>query len=200
MRPDQRPIYHFLHIASHLGAEWLFDAARAYWNAFRPTVLPDFTFLRFVPADQTITVTVIALRDRITTLGVELAQVAPTALLDAVVFDTFEQAREELNRRAAEQQPFGVPIATPTLLMPLIPTPRLPATRPPNGYVTVTPPPGTARPPTPTPPLIFPDSTPATPDPAFIVQPVPVVPADEPQPIRRTPGPVTDGNAPPGGG
>lgn len=187
MRPDQRPTYHFLVFAPNLGAEWLFDAARQYWETFRPTVLPDFAFLRFIPPEQTLTVTVVALRDTIPMLGVELARTAPTAYLDAVVYDTFEQTRDELNRRAQMQQPFGVPLAQPTLDLPFIPTPWLP-TRAPAGFVTATPPPTPTRPPSPTPPVIYP----ATPH----LQPFPTNPPSEPQPIQRTPGPITDQDSP----
>lgn len=188
MSPDQRPIYHFLVFAPNLGAEWLFDAARLYWETFRPTVLPDFEFLRLIPVEQSLTVTVVALRDTIAMLGVELAQTAPGAYLDAVVYDTFDQTREELDRRAQTQQPFGVPLAQPTLEVPFIPTPRLAPTREPVGFVTATPTPDPTRPPSPTPPVIYP----ATPQ----VQIFPTNPPGEPQPIQRTPGPITNQDSP----
>jgi len=188
MSPDQRPTYHFLVFAPNLGAEWLFDAARLYWETFRPTVLPDFAFLRLIPPEQTLTVTVVALRDTIAMLGVELAQTAPSAYLDAVVYDTFDQTRAELNRRAQMQQPFGVPLAQPTLNLPFIPTPWLAATREPSRFVTTTPTPDPTRPPSPTLPLIYPPTPP--------VQVLPTNPPGEPQPIRRTPGPITDHDSP----
>lgn len=143
MSADVRPDYHFLLVAPNLGAEWLFDAARNYWDAFRPTVIPNFNFLIFVPPGRTINVTVIARRDTAPQIGVELGQIRREAYFDAVVFDNFEAARDELNRRAEQQQPFGVPLVSPTSTpdpnAPSIPTPRLPATRPPAGFVTSTP-------------------------------------------------------------
>lgn len=189
MRPDIRPEFHFLLIAPNLGAEWLFDAARQYWDAFRPIITPDFDFLRIIPFGRTISVTVIAGRDMISALGVELAQIAPQAYLDAVIYETVLDARRELNRRAQEMQPFGVPIstATPTVdpnavNLPIIPTPRLPETREPAGFITQTPAPGAVSP---APPLVTPSSTP---NPARTPGP------DEPQPIQRTPGPITGGS------
>jgi hypothetical protein len=143
MSADVRPDHHFLLLASNLGAEWLFDAARNYWDAFRPTVIPNFNFLIFIPTERTISVTVIARRDTAAQLGVELSQIRPNAYFDAVVFDSFEDARVELDRRAEQQQPFGVPItalpSTPDPNAPSIPTPRLPPTRAPAGFVTSTP-------------------------------------------------------------
>ena len=143
MSADVRPDYHFLLVAPNLGAEWLFDAARNYWDAFRPTVIPNFNFLIFIPQQRTVSVTVIARRDTAPEIGVELSQIRPSAYFDAVVFDNFEDARVELNRRAEQQQPFGVPLTAPTSTpdpnAPSIPTPRLPATRPPAGFVTATP-------------------------------------------------------------
>jgi hypothetical protein len=143
MSADVRPDYHFLLVAPNLGAEWLFDAARSYWDAFRPTVIPNFNFLIFIPPGRTISVTVIARRDTAPEIGVELGQIRRDAYFDGVVFDNFEDARTELNRRAEQQQPFGVPLTSPTSTpdpnAPSIPTPRLPATRPPAGFVTATP-------------------------------------------------------------
>jgi hypothetical protein len=179
MPAEFRPDYHFLLIAPNLGAEWLFDAARAYWEAFHPTVIPDFDFVIFVPPGRAITVTVIARRDTAPQIGVELSQIRRDAYFDAVVFDLFEQAREELDRRAAQQQPFGVPLSSPMSTLdpnaPFIPTPRLPATRAPAGFVTETPVPtltpldGTAT--TSTPPESTSESgtrAPLTPDPGPI--------------------------------
>jgi hypothetical protein len=143
MPADTRPDYHFLLVSPNLGAEWLFDAARAFWDAFRPTIINDFTFLIFVPPERNITVTVIARRDTAPRLGVDLSQIRPNAYFDPVVFDNFEDARAELNRRAQAQQPFGVPLRTPVPTldpnMPFVPTPRLPPTRPPAGFMTATP-------------------------------------------------------------
>lgn len=143
MPANLRPDYHFLLIAPNLGAEWLFDAARAYWETFRPTVISDFAFLVLAPPERSISVTVIARRDTAPRLGVELSQSRPSAHFDAVIYDTLEETQVELDRRAQMQQPFGVPLSTPfpTLdpNLPFVPTPRLPATRPPAGFMTAVP-------------------------------------------------------------
>jgi hypothetical protein len=153
MSRDQIPDYHFLLITSNLGAEWLFDAARAYWERFQPTVISDFTLLRIIPAERTISVTAITRRDRVAQLGVELAQTAPAALFDPVVFDFFEDTKLELDRRAQNNQPFGVPLATATpgpSAPPVYPTAGAVVTEVP-GFVTQTPTPNPPPAETPTP-------------------------------------------------
>lgn len=168
-RPDLYPDFHFLLIAPNLGAEWLFDAARAYWDRYRPTILNDFDFVVLVPADRSVIVTVVARRDTASQLGVELAQANPNAYYDSVVYDLFNDAKQALNQRAQSGQPFGVPLTSPTptfsVNVPFIPTPRLQPTNPPAGFITEPPP-----------------TTPAPPPGPNGVSPVPV-----------TPGPVVGG-------
>src|SRR2546421_419839 len=82
MRQNTLPDYHFLLIAPNLGAEWLFDAARNYWNRFRPTVISDLSFVRLIPGNYTVAVTAIAQKDTAPQIGVDLAQVRGDALFD----------------------------------------------------------------------------------------------------------------------
>ncbi len=178
MQADQRPDFHFLMIAPNLGAEWLFDAAREYWEAFHPTVIDNFDFIRLIPNGYTVTLTLIAMRDSVPALGVQLAQTLPNAYLDGVIYNTFEATRDELDRRASTDQPFGVPLAvniqgTP---IPQIPTPRLNPTRPPSGFITMTPTPNAE----------------ATPAPE-VTDPSGETSNENLQPIQRTPGPITGG-------
>ncbi len=138
------PTYHFLLIAPNLGSEWLFDAARLYWETFRPTVVTDFVLLQMIPPQYSIGVTLIARRDLIGFLGAQLGQTAPTARLDPIVYDYPEDAQLTLDGRARLNQPFGVPLPPPATLVPpptLTPTPGEPPppTRPPGGFITQTP-------------------------------------------------------------
>jgi hypothetical protein len=146
MSQNTLPNYHFLLIASNLGAEWFFKAARFYWETFRPTVISDLALVSLIPDEAySIAVTVVARRDRIAQLGVDLAQIAPSALFDPIVYDFMEDAQQALDERARLFQPFGVPLlptATPTLAPtspPLYPTPG-PLSMP--GFITQTPTPG----------------------------------------------------------
>ncbi|MBZ0303847.1 MAG: hypothetical protein K8J31_29165 [Anaerolineae bacterium] len=168
------PNYHFLLIASNLGAEWFFDAARAYWEQFRPTVISDLPLVSLISDEFSVAVTTIARRDRVAQIGVELAKIAPEALFDPVVFDFLEDAQQALDERARLNQPFGVPLIpteTPTpgpTSQPVYPTPG-PIGIP--GFVTQTS--------TPTP-------TPGLPDQANIES------DGTPQvPLFPTPGPIT---------
>jgi hypothetical protein len=165
-QPDVYPEYHFLLIAPNLGAEWLFDAAGNYWERYRPTIVTDLEFVRLIPQERTIIVTVIALRDMAAQLGVQLAQINLNAYYDPVVYSLFEETRAALEERVRLSQPFGVPLNAPTPTIDpnatTIPTPRLLPTRPPAGFVTQAPP--TAQP-----------------------------GAQEPTPLAPTPGPVTGG-------
>lgn len=172
--PDQYPDFHFLFIAPNLGVEWLFDAARAYWDRFRPTVISSFDLLSFLPTDRTVIVTGLMMRDLAAQAGVQLSRSRPDAYFDPIVRNTIEEAQGVLDQRALLAQPFGVPIREATLTPPpldvVIPTPALPIQ--PRGYSTVTPTPTIT--PTPTAPeLPTPESTPA--------------------PVRPTPGSIFGG-------
>jgi hypothetical protein len=183
--PDTLPNYHFLLIAPNLGAEWFFDAARLYWERFRPTVVSDLGLISLIPERYTVAITVIARIDTASQWGVSIAQVKPDALFDPVVENAFENLKRILDARAADNQPFGVPLAsTPTAPPPVNPTPgsilgpvnqpTQPPTREPGGFITATP---TTDPNLPPPPT-------ATP-----------IPTTEGGggPIYPTPGPITGG-------
>jgi hypothetical protein len=180
MSQNTLPDYHFLFIARELGPEWLFDAARQYWARFRPTIISDFELLKLIPEDYSISVTMIARRDRAAQLGVELAQIASRAFFDPVVYDEIFEAKAELNRRAQSNQPFGVPLiptATPTpgpTSLPIKPTIG-PVLGP--GFITQTPTPELS--PTPELPTASPTAIPVDPN---------VTPQ---QPLSPTPGSVT---------
>lgn len=167
MQANIRPDYHYLLIAPNLGAEWLFDAARNYVLTFAPIILADLDFVALTPPNMTVTVTAVARHDTAAQIGVELAQVHPYAFYDAVVRDTFEETKAELDRRAAENEPFGVPIGLPT------------ASAAPNQVTIPTPWP-TSSGPTP------------TPSPTLPVTPLPTS-ANGPAPIQPTPGPIIGG-------
>lgn len=181
--PDTLPNYHFLLIAPNLGAEWFFDAARAYWESFRPIVVSDLELVRLIPGAYSIIVTLVARRDTASQWGVWLAQNVPAALLDPVIYDLFDETRAALDQRVQTNQPFGVPLLPTATPVPAIsPSPGSliggPATantavptRPAGGFITQTPTPASAAP-------IAQPTLPAT---------------DSQQPVYPTPGPITGG-------
>ncbi len=176
--PTTIPNFHFLLIAPNLGPEWFFDAARAYWEKFRPIVVSDLELVRLIPRELSVAVTVIARRDSVAQWGVTFAQLLPNALFDPVTFDLFDEMKRGLDERAERYQPFGVAInptaVPPTAVVPtpgsvLAPTFVVPPTRAPGGFVTQTPTPGGPAPtevpqgPTPTPPVpLYPTPGPIT--------------------------------------
>jgi hypothetical protein len=153
------PRYHFLLIAPNLGGEWLFDAARQYWDRFRPTVVSDARFLQFIPLSESMALTALAYRDFMPTLGVDMARLLPHVYFDPVPADDFVAIRVELNRRAELNYPFGTDVLAPGQTIPTllptaaIPTPRVPGgvpTRAPAGFITQTPEPALIATATPT--------------------------------------------------
>jgi len=180
MSQNMLPDYHFLFIARELGPELLFNAARQYWGRFRPTIVSDFELIRLIPQNYSVSVTMIARRDRAAQLGVELAQKAPQSFFDPVVYDEVYEAEAELNRRAQSNQPFGVPLiptATPSpgpTSLPIKPTIG-PVLGP--GFITQTP---------------TPELSPTPEQPSQTPTPIPIDPNVTPQqPLSPTPGPVT---------
>ncbi|MBC7810490.1 MAG: hypothetical protein H7175_05055 [Burkholderiales bacterium] len=194
---DILPDFHFLLIAPNLGGEYLFDAARDYWERYQPTVVSNFDLIRLIPEQFTVAVTVLARRDLASQIGAGLAEFRPEALFDPLVYDFFEDVRSALDQRAALNQPFGVPLTptqTPTAAAtsaPVNPTPGAIATRPPGGFITQTP---TSDPLQPALPTASPTAT------ETLVAPLPVLPSPTigisaptlpPQtPMQPTPGPI----------
>lgn len=182
--PNTLPNYHFLFISPELGVEWFFDAARSFFDRFRPTVVTDFSFIRIIPQQYSFALTAIVRRDSAADWGVQLAQLRPFALFDPVVFETAEEAKAALDQRAELSQPFGLPLANetpaalqdgdflPDDLLESIPTPMVPMQGA-DGWVTVTPAPTAA--PTPT------------------TAPTPLPQGDPIPPVEPTPGSLIGG-------
>jgi hypothetical protein len=186
-----QPNYHFLYIDPNLGAEWLFDAAREYWEHFRPTVLGDFAFLSLIPKGKVVAVTVITRRDRVSQIGVELAQVRSDAVYDPVAQDDFDQMRTALTQRADNELEYGGALQpTQPVGQQVNPTPGSvlggPApTRAPGGFITQTP--------TPPPPTDAQAQSAATPAPPTIPTPAPGETSPAPGQIDPTPGSILGG-------
>jgi hypothetical protein len=101
--PDQ----HWLILAPGLQADWFFQAARRYWQTFRPTVLTDWDLISILPPSVSLGVTVLARTDTIDYVTEQIQDVWPNVLFDPVVADTLTDMQAELDRRATYQQRFG---------------------------------------------------------------------------------------------
>lgn len=152
--PDTLPDHHFLFIAPNLGAAWIFQAARTYWERYQPTIISDGALLELVPPDETVIVSLLTQRDAFRVSAVAIAQAREDAFLDALVYESPQEAALALDNRVALNQPFGVPLTptqapptrqplTPTLGSILdqpsqpTPTPTVPANT--SGFITQTP-------------------------------------------------------------
>lgn len=103
------PDYHFLYIDQTLGADWLFLAARRYWDRFRPVVITNLELVGYVPDKRTIAITTLARRDMAKKIADDVKRNFPRAQHDPLVYDFVDEMRLTLDGRAELQQRFGVP-------------------------------------------------------------------------------------------
>jgi hypothetical protein len=101
--------YHFLYIDRTLDADWLFVAARRYWDRFRPIVINDLDLIAFVPAGRPISITTLARRDMAKSIHTLVTKKYPHAHLDPLVYDGVDDLKLTLDGRADFDQRFGVP-------------------------------------------------------------------------------------------
>jgi len=101
------PDYHWLILAPGLQADWFFQAARSYWQTFRPTVMPTWNLIGLIPSNKSLAVTVLARSDTVDYVNQRIRDTYPNVIYDPVVFDTLHEMQAELDRRAAENKRFG---------------------------------------------------------------------------------------------
>lgn len=103
------PDYHFLYVDQALGSDWLFQAARRYWDRFRPVVATSFDLISLAPARRSVAITVLARRDIAPKLVAYVRQRFPRATIDPLVYDVPADLKLTLDGRAEFNQRFGVP-------------------------------------------------------------------------------------------
>ena len=101
------PDYHFLILAPGLQADWFFQAARRYWQTFRPTVMTKWDLIATLPQDKSLAVTVLARSDTIEYMNRRIRDTWPNVYYDPIVYDTLGEMQAELDRRATYQKRFG---------------------------------------------------------------------------------------------
>jgi len=102
-----QPDYHWLILAPGLQADWFFQAAKRYWQAFRPTVLTDWNTIQLLPGTKSLAVTVLARSDTVDYMNQVIRDAWPNVYYDPLVYDNLNQMKAELDRRATEQRRFG---------------------------------------------------------------------------------------------
>lgn len=101
------PDYHWLILAPGLQADWFFQSANRYWQTFRPTVLANWDLIDMLPYSKTLAVTVLARSDTVAYMDKNVRDKWPNIYYDPIVFDTMEEMRAELERRATYMKRFG---------------------------------------------------------------------------------------------
>lgn len=102
-----QPDYHWLVLAPGLQADWFFQAARRYWQNFRPTVVTDWKLIDMIPSSKSLAVTVLARQDTAEYMEKRIRETYPNIFYDTIVFDTLGEMQAELDQRATYQRRFG---------------------------------------------------------------------------------------------
>src|SRR5258708_2035087 len=105
--------YHFLYIDPSLDADWLFVAARRYWERFRPMVIYDLDLVGYVQPGRSIAITTLARRDMAKSVKALVTKRYPRVRHDPLVYDDVTEMKLTLDGRAELAQRFGLPEAPP---------------------------------------------------------------------------------------
>lgn len=103
------PDYHFLYVPPPLGADWLFLAARQYWDRFHPIVIDNLDLIDYAPPESAVAITILARRDFAVQVIDEIRRRFPGAYHDPLVYDVPTDLRLTLDGRVTFAQRFGVP-------------------------------------------------------------------------------------------
>jgi hypothetical protein len=98
---------HWLILAPGLQADWFFQAARRFWQTFRPTVLTNWALITRLPKEKSLAVTVLARPDTIGYMDEKVRDVWSQIYYDPVVYNSLSEMQAELDRRATAQRRFG---------------------------------------------------------------------------------------------
>lgn len=101
------PELHWVILAPGLQADWFFQAARRYWQTFRPTVLTDWSLIQYVPFGKSLGVTVLARKDTAEYMRSAIEEQWPNVYYDPVIFDSLAEMQQELDDRATYQKRYG---------------------------------------------------------------------------------------------
>jgi hypothetical protein len=100
------PQFHVLLLTGNLPQEWLFDAARRYWDQFRPLILPDISLLAMFPDSARLYITVLTTPESAGMARASVRAVLPGSQVNLVLAPSSEVLQEELDHRAKAGTPF----------------------------------------------------------------------------------------------
>lgn len=103
------PDFHAVILASQQETNWFYEieAARRYWEAFRPSVLLDYEIIHFLPHDVSLMITLITTPEMRYTVHDSILQRWPYVGIDVVEVTSAMQLAEILGSRAAANRRFG---------------------------------------------------------------------------------------------
>ncbi|NDJ85539.1 MAG: hypothetical protein GYB66_06610 [Chloroflexi bacterium] len=99
--------FHFVFLTPGLETDWFFEIAAPYWDAFRPTLMPDLEYIDLLPGDKSLVVTAITLPGMVDWLNASILHRWPNVWLDIVVVDSEDTLAQQLNSRVAVGRRFG---------------------------------------------------------------------------------------------
>lgn len=101
------PDHHFIFLTPGFTEEWFFNAAQNYWNTFKPTLLPDLSFIDRIPDDQNVAITAITMPDMVDWLAVNIVQRWSAVQLDTLVVQQADDLTQLLDQRVILGRRFG---------------------------------------------------------------------------------------------
>lgn len=104
--PDEYD-YHLMILAPGLQSAWFFQAARRYWQRFQPIVASGWELLNYIPAENSVAVTLLARPDTAEYASGQIGALRGDAHLDAIVANDLATMEVILTSRAESGQRFG---------------------------------------------------------------------------------------------
>lgn len=101
------PTFHAVLLAPGLEPGWFFEAARAYWNTFRPVVTTVWNFVEHIPYDRSLAVTVISPPDMVESMKQVIQEQYPNVVFDVLPITDTLGITETLNARVWANRRLG---------------------------------------------------------------------------------------------
>ncbi len=109
--PTHKADFHFLYLAPGVSVDYLFVAARKYWETFRTIVIHDLSLIQHVPRRYSIAITSLSRTDTASLVNEQIANLFGERVYhDPLVYDFPEDLQLTLDARAERNEPFGVPL------------------------------------------------------------------------------------------
>ncbi|MBE2196260.1 MAG: hypothetical protein IAE83_18955 [Anaerolinea sp.] len=101
------PDLHFVILAPGFQGDWFFEQGRAYYERFRPILLPSVDYLAYIPYERSVGVTLLTPPGMSEFMKAQISERYPYIWIDLLPIDQPEQVGQILNARAASGRKFG---------------------------------------------------------------------------------------------